>query len=216
MISVEEARHFYAGAESGHDFDHILRVLALAERLAEAEGADVEVVRMAALLHDIARGEEDAPGVPPPPAVALDHAEMAAYRARVFLLQRGASPEFANRVEAAIAAHRFRGARRPETLEAKILFDADKLDAIGAIGVARAYAIAGRMNQRLYSEPEPGAAATLDQHNSNHTPVAEYAVKLSRIYSHLYTGTARRIGEARHHYMKGFFEQLKAEVEGYS
>ena len=216
MISIEEAKTFYAGADSAHDLDHILRVLAMAEKIARAEGADVEVVRTAALLHDIARADEDHGGT------HIDHADVSAERARALLLERGATQEFAERVAEAIRAHRFRGTKLPETLEAQILFDADKLDSIGAIGVARAYAIAGSLNQRLYAEPDTGTSgpqpglrgATRAQHNSDHTPVAEYHVKLSKLRERFHTPTARAIAEARHEFMVEFFERLAREVRG--
>jgi uncharacterized protein len=207
MITVDEARGYYHGAESGHDFDHVMRVLALAERLAHTEGADVEIVRAAALLHDIARADEDASN-------SGDHAQMAADRARALLIERGVTPERAEQVAHAIAAHRFRGSTAPQTLEAKILFDADKLDSIGAIGVARAYAISGVLNQRLWSEVTPGAVATRDQHNSHHTAVAEFVVKLSKVRERVHTAAARQIAEDRHAYMAQFFDRLAHEVKG--
>ncbi len=207
LITVDEAREYYHSAESGHDFDHVMRVLALAERLARAEGADVEIVRAAALLHDIARADEDA-------ANSGDHAQMAAERARTLLLERGVAPERAEQVAHAIAAHRFRGSTTPQTLEAKILFDADKLDSIGAIGVARAYAISGTLNQRLWSEVAPDVVATRDQHNSHHTAVAEFVVKLSKVRERVHTAAARQIAEERHVYMAQFFDRLAREVKG--
>jgi uncharacterized protein len=207
LITQDEAREYYRGAESGHDFDHVLRVYALAERLASAEGADLEIVRAAALLHDIARADEDAAG-------SGDHAQMAAERARALLLGRGAPADRAEEVAHAIAAHRFRGSTPPQTLEAKILFDADKLDSIGAIGIARAYAISGVLNQRLWSEVAPDAVATHDQHNSNHTAVAEFVVKLSKVRERVYTSAARTIADERHAYMADFFARLEREVHG--
>ena len=207
MISVDEAREYYRGAESGHDFDHVLRVLALAERLARVEGAEVEIVRAAALLHDIARADEDA-------ANSGDHAQMAAERARALLLARGVAPARADAVAHAIAAHRFRGSIAPQTLEAKILFDADKLDSIGAIGVARAYAISGALNQRLWSQVALDAVATRDQHNANHTAVAEFAVKLSKVRERVHTASARQIADERHAFMAAFFDRLEREVRG--
>ena len=207
MISVDEAREYYRGAESGHDFDHVLRVLALAERLARVEGAEVEIVRAAALLHDIARADEDA-------ANSGDHAQMAAERARALLLARGVVPERAEAVAHAIAAHRFRGSIAPQTLEAKILFDADKLDSIGAIGIARAYAISGVLNQRLWSEIASDAVATREQHNSHHTAVAEFVVKLSKVRKRVHTATARQIADERHAFMAEFFDRLTREVKG--
>lgn len=205
-MTIEEARAFYADAESAHDFDHVRRVLTLAERLARAEKADTEIVHAAALLHDIARLEEDTRGG--------DHAVMAAARARTILLERGIPADRADAVAHAIAAHRFRGTVAPQTLEAKILFDADKLDSIGAIGVARAYAIAGALNQRVWGEVAPDAVATRDQHNADHTPVAEFAVKLSKVRERLHTRTARAIADERHAYMADFFARLEREVRG--
>ena len=206
IITIEEARAFYADAESAHDFDHVRRVLTLAERLARAEKADTEIVHAAALLHDIARLEEDTRGG--------DHAVMAAERAHTILLERGIPADRADAVAHAIAAHRFRGTVAPQTLEAKILFDADKLDSIGAIGVARAYAIAGALNQRVWGEVAPDAVATREQHNSDHTPVAEFAVKLSKVRERLHTRTARAIADERHAYMADFFARLEREVRG--
>jgi uncharacterized protein len=207
MITIDEARAYYQGAESAHDFDHVLRVLALAERLARAEGANIEIVRAAALLHDITRADEDA-------RRGGDHAQTAAARARDILLARGMAPEQADAVAHAIAAHRFRGTTPPQTLEAKILFDADKLDSIGAIGIARAYAISGILNQRLWSQVAPDAMATRDQHNSSHTAAAEFVVKLSQVHERIYTASARPIAEERHAFMTEFFARLGREVNG--
>lgn len=207
MLTIDQARTYYTDADSGHDFDHVLRVLALAERLAHAEHADLEIVRAAALLHDIARADEDA-------GRGGDHAEQAAIRARALLLARGVAPARADAVAHAIAAHRFRGSIAPQTLEAKILFDADKLDSIGAIGVARAYAISGTLNQRLWSAVAPDAVATREQHNAGHTAVAEFAVKLSKVRDRVHTATAKHIAAERHAFMAEFFARLDREVHG--
>ena len=207
MLAIDQAKTYYQGAESAHDFDHVLRVLALAERLARAEGADLELVRAAALLHDMTRAEEDA-------GRGGDHAQTAAARAREILRARGIAPERADAVAHAIAAHRFRGTTAPQTLEAKILFDADKLDSIGAIGVARAYAVSGALNQRLWSEIAPNAVATRKQHNSSHTAAAEFVVKLSKVRERIFTATARQIAEERHAFMAEFFARLEREVKG--
>ncbi|MBI5652812.1 MAG: HD domain-containing protein [Chloroflexi bacterium] len=207
MISIDEACAFYVGAETAHDFDHVLRVLALAERIARAENADADIVRAAVLLHDIARTDEDKHH-------AGDHAQMAAERARAILIARGVALERIAAITHAIAAHRFRGAIAPQTLEARVLFDADKLDSIGAIGVARAYAIAGSLNQRLWGEVAPDALATRDQHNSDHTPVAEFAVKLSQVRARMYTATGCALADERHAFMADFFARLAREVRG--
>jgi len=208
IVSLEQARTFYAEADSAHDFEHILRVMKMAEHLARAEGGDMEVVRAAALLHDIARHDEDHGGA------AIDHAVVSANDARAFLLDNGADEVFAERVAEAIRSHRFRGTAVPTTMEAKILFDADKLDSIGAIGVARAYAVCGLLNQKLFSEPDADAVATREQHNDGHTPVDEYQVKLRHLRERFFTPTAQKIANERDAFMRGFFVQLTHEVHG--
>lgn len=196
MITVEEARQYYADGDAAHDFDHVLRVLALAERIAQAEGADVEIVRAAALLHDVGRAEERRSGG--------CHARIGAARAREIL--RGYPPDKVEAVAEAVAAHRFRRGPAPQSLEARVLYDADKLDAIGAIGVARAYAVAGREGQKLWGDP--------DDDQREHTPAHEFAFKLSRLKDGLFTPTARQIAADRHDFMAEFFQRLAEEVRG--
>ncbi len=210
MITIDEARAHYPSEDTAHSFAHVLRVLKLAERIGRAEGADMEVLRAAVLLHDIARVAEDAGG----PC----HAEAGAEQAGQIL--SGHPPAKVEAVAHAIRAHRFRATSVPQTLEAKILYDADKLDAIGAIGIARAYAIAGHHGQRLWSKVPDGFAersieeARRDVTDSEHTPVHEYRFKLSKLRDALFTTTARAIAAERHDYMARFFERLELEVDG--
>ncbi len=207
MISVAEARALYQGADAVHDFDHVLRVLRLAERIARWEGADLPIVRTAALLHDAGREKAQAAGA--------DHAVVAASQARQIL--KDAPTAQVEAVIHAIAAHRFRTKPEPSTLEAKVLFDADKLDAIGAIGVARAFAYGGAHGQRLWA-PIPSVDVdrweTQGDDPDAHTPVHEFVVKLSRIKDRLFTPTGRQIARARHEVMVDFFERLSQEVRG--
>jgi len=207
VITITEAQRYYGTADAVHDFDHVLRVLALAERIGQAEGADMEVVRTAALLHDAGREQAEAAG--------LDHAIFAANRAREIL--NGQPGEKVEAIVHAIAAHRFRTMPEPSTLEAQVLFDADKLDAIGAVGVARAFAYGGAHGQRLWAPiGEVNVARwTLEGDDpQNHTPVHEFVVKLSRLKGRLFTPTGRSIAEERHAYMVAFFERFDAEVRG--
>lgn len=211
-ITVEQARQHYHDADSAHDFDHILRVLALAERIGPAEGADMEVVRTAALLHDVGRPEEEREG--------HCHAEVGAEKARAILSKW--PQDKVDAIAHAIAAHRYRGDEAPRTLEARVLFDADKLDSIGAVGIARAYAVGGLHGQRLYAEVDSQYVQNLVQNkslarqndHSNHTPVHEFAFKLSRINDILFTTTAKKIAEERHRFMREFFVRLEREVRG--
>lgn len=196
MFTIEQARALYAAAgDSSHDFDHVLRVYHLAERIGHTEGADMAVLRTAVLLHDIARADQDAGRV-------AEHAAEGARRARQLLA--GQPPEFVEAVAHAIEAHRFRVDHPPQTLEARILYDADKLDAIGAVGIARAFAYGAQQGRRLWADSDAG----------EHTALKEFAVKLSKLKDTLFTQTARAIATERHAFMAEFFERMAAEVAG--
>jgi uncharacterized protein len=189
-----------------HAFDHILRVLALAERIARAEGGDLEIVRAAVLLHDAAGAA---------PGERAGHHEAAADFARAVLQTEGWPEERIQAVGHCIRAHRFRGTEAPRTLEAKILFDADKLDVLGAIGAARTVAYAALAGQPLTGEVSERFRATGDKEPGEpHTPYHEFLFKLARIKDRLYTPTARAIAAERHAYLAGFFERLAREVKG--
>ncbi len=207
QLTIETTRELYSGADSVHDFDHILRVLTLAERIGTAEGADLTVVRAAALLHDWGRAEADAAG--------LDHAMFAAQRASKLLVDTPAA--WREAVCHAIAAHRFRTLPDPTTLEAQTLFDADKLDALGAIGVGRAFAYGGAHKQRLWAPLDAVDVArweAIGDDPAQHTPVHEFVVKLARLKNRLYTVTGQSIAAERHRYMEEFFRRMDAEVRG--
>ena len=198
MITVEQARALYTQGDTAHDFDHVLRVTALAVKLAEAEGADIEIVQTAALLHDI--GLDNG---------RRGHAEVAAQR--TYEILAGQPREKVEAVAQAIRSHRFRAGPSPQTLEAKCLFDADKLDALGAIGVGRAFAFSGAAGQRLWGRVPEG----YEEHTGGeHTPVHEFVVKLSKIKDRLTTEAGRRIGQERHEFMVAFFARLDKEVKG--
>lgn len=194
MISIAEARTHYNN-DSAHDFDHVLRVLANALKIAQTEDADPEILQTAVLLHDIARAEQSRTGV--------DHAAAGAVRARQIL--NGAPESFVDAVCHAIEAHRFRVDNPPQTIEAKILYDADKLDSIGAIGVARVFAFSGGHNQRLWTE---------DDSDGDHTAWQEFNFKLAKIKDTLLTDSAKRLAADRHAYMVSFFQRMSAEVRG--
>lgn len=211
MICIEKARRLYPPDDSAHGFEHVLRVLQLVRRIGLAEGADMEILETATLLHDIARADELAGRV-------ACHAQEGARRAREVLAEYPA--DRVERVAEAIRTHRFRGDVPPDSLEARILYDADKLDAIGAIGIARAYAMAGECGQRLWAEVPSGfgerdrLAGQGDAVREGHTPVHEFAYKLAKLKDTLFTKTAKGIAEERHQVMVAFFERLDREVKG--
>jgi uncharacterized protein len=206
MPTIESARAWYPQNDPVHGFDHILRVHQMAERLAEAEGADVEIVRAAALLHDA-----EGPGVE---ETREDHQNASALFARQILEAEGWPEGRIQAVEHCIRAHRFRDDQeQPQTLEAQVLFDADKLDAIGAIGAARAIAYAILAKQPLHAQPsqqfiqqgekEPGEA---------HTPYHEHIFKLSKLKERMFTATGRALAQERHNFLENFFQQWQAEL----
>lgn len=207
-ITIEQARLLYETGGGGHDFDHVLRVTALAERIAAAEGADLAVVRTAALLHDVAESR-----------ARHDHHLRGAELSREILADQPA--DFVEAVAHAIEAHRFRAEPAPRTLEAQCLSDADKLDAIGAVGIARVFAYAGSHGTALWKRPwREIAAASGDARQAPqaladaYTPVHEFVYKLDRIPDRLYTAAARAIAAERQAFMRAFFEQLDDEIQG--
>ncbi len=208
-IIEEVARDAFKDALPTHDFTHTERVLNLCMRIGRQEGADIEVLYAAALLHDIARTEADVSGT--------CHAELSAEKALPILKEAGFPPGKVDAVIHCIATHRFRSDNPPQTLEAKILYDADKLDAIGAIGVCRAYAYCGENGQRLYGSfsqnPDNEQIPKITDH-TQHTPVLEFRIKLSKVKHKLFTETAKQLAESRHRYMLKFFNRLYEEVKG--
>ncbi len=205
-LSEAEARALYVTGDAAHDFDHVLRVTRLALHLATAEGADQIVVQQAALLHDVPTAVHG--------ATRQAHHFAAAEYAQAVLQARGMDPKRLANVVHCIEAHRFRDQSvQPQTLEAQCLYDADKLDSIGAIGVARAFAFAGSHNNRLWTTAyEEIAQATVKPTGADYTPVHEFVYKLDRLYATLYTATAKRIGAERHVFMQKFYEQLDVEM----
>jgi uncharacterized protein len=223
-LSEEEARRLYQSGDAAHDFDHILRVTHLAHYIAEREGARVEIVRLAALLHDVPvlhdtalpaiqaqNGEDET-------SVRTTHHLAAAEFARNFLRDRGLPLADCTLIGEAIESHRFRDrSRSPQTLEAKVLYDADKLDSMGAIGIARAFAYAGHHANRLYTESSAEIAEQVANGKPaptppDYTPVHEFVFKLRRLFDTLHTPTARTIGTERQAFMQSFFSQLEREM----
>jgi len=208
MPTVEEARAWYDEGDPVHGFDHVLRVLALCERLGGELGADLEILRAAALLHDAA-------GAHPGEGGRENHQEASADFARRVLEQEGWEEGHITDVLHCIRAHRFRSREAPATPEAKILFDADKLDVMGAFGVARTIGFAVQAGEPVFAEPSPrfleqGVGEAGEPHSAYH----EYLFKLRRVRERLQTEPGRRLGDRRHAAMTAFFEQLATEARG--
>lgn len=211
ILTDTEVQALYVAGDAAHDFDHVLRVTKMAIRIARAEGADINLVRIAALLHDVpvtATCEQDEAY-----ERRASHHFAAAETARKFLSERGLGTSEIENIVHSIEAHRFRDRSvQPQTLEAKCLYDADKLDAIGAIGIARAFAYAGAHGNRLWTSPASVIREKPTLAN-DYTPVHEYVFKLKRLLDSLFTPSARQIGLERHDFMASFFNQLDSEME---
>lgn len=183
----------------------------MAERIAEIEGADLEIVRTAALLHDAEGsathlGEEG----------RANHQHESAEFAREILEKEGWSQDRIESVLHCIRAHRYRyRSEMPQTIEAKVLFDSDKLDVLGAIGVVRTVAYDVVVGVPVYVEPSERFRRTGEKEPGEpHSSYHEYLYKLSKIKDLLYTPFARQIADDRHRYMEDFFTRLSAEMLG--
>jgi uncharacterized protein len=201
------AQELLSEDSSSHGWDHAERVWNLCKHIGRAEGADLEVLRLAAYLHDIGRPEEKASGG------KICHAVAGAARARPILEGHGCDKETVEKVLHCIESHRFRrNGEQPRTLEARVLFDADKLDAIGAVGIGRAFLFAGEVGARLHN-PEADINATR-AYSSEDTAFREFSVKLQKVKDRMLTETGKQIAEDRHSFMVAYFDRLTCEVHG--
>lgn len=180
------AQGFYARKDRAHDLEHALRVREWGKLLAEEEGADATVIELAALLHDIGRSG----------AVEKTHAESSAGLAVNILNKTGYSDNIVLRVRDAILAHSLEAGHEPNTIEAKILYDADKLDFVGAIGLGRLFALGGVQGWPLVGE------------NSCET---FYLEKIRGYQKHLFTKAAIVYFEPLLLFMEEFWRRLHAE-----
>lgn len=210
-IVESELKH----ASPAHDIEHVMRVYELCLSLAGTDPTiDLDVLKSAALLHDIARMKEDR---------EVDHAILGAEIAERVLKSLGYKEEKIQRIKHCIIAHRFRGENEPKTKEAQILSDADKLDALGAVGIARSFVLAGELHEKIHSDVKMDeyvkqnlARSGRIKDLSKHAPNIEYETKLKRIPDRLYTPKAREIGQERLAFMEQFFYRLKREIKGES
>ncbi|MCX6741560.1 MAG: HD domain-containing protein [Candidatus Pacearchaeota archaeon] len=194
-------------ANSGcHDFDHTLRVLNLCMHLGKGENADIEILSIAAILHDIAREEEKKSGG------KICHAERGAMLSRQILEEKGLEREKIEKIIHCIECHRYRKNRIPETKEAKILFDADKLDSIGAIGIGRAFVFAGEIGARVHNKDIK--VEETESYSKEDTAYREFLVKLRNIKDKMLTDEGKKFAEERHQFMFEFFDRLNKEVDG--
>ncbi len=197
-----------AQAEGGHDWFHIERVYKNALLIAESEKCDVEIVQLGALLHDIADSKFH------------DGDETIGPRtARTFLETEKVEPTIIDHVIAIIENISFKGGkveRQFSSIELDIVQDADRLDAIGAIGIARTFNYGGFKNRALYNpEIAPNLSMTKDEYKNNEAPtINHFYEKLLLLKDKMNTETGKQIAQDRHRYMEDFLKQFYAEWEG--
>ena len=199
-----------ADAEGGHDWFHIERVWKNAKLIASGEECDLEVVELAALLHDIADskfhgGDE----------------EIGPRKAREYLNAVGIDSKKANHIVAIIENVSFKGghnARNHSSIELDIVQDADRLDAIGAIGIARTFNYGGFKNRAIYDPSiAPNLNMTKEEYKKSTAPtINHFYEKLLLLKDLMNTESGKRIAEQRHQYMEGFLNQFYNEWNGQS
>lgn len=206
--TVEFVKSTLDGAESGHDWFHIERVYKMACTINKKEKGDVQIISLAALLHDIADskfhdGDE----------------EIGPQKAREFLLAIGVSIEVVEAVTSIIRNMSFKKSFEGDVVRSKeldIVQDADRLDAIGAIGIARTFNYGGYKNRAMYDPAiKPEMNHTKESYKNSTAPtINHFYEKLLLLKDQMNTETARRLAEQRHQFMEQFLAQFYAEWEG--
>ncbi len=198
------ARERSGGADPAHDYLHVLRVTANARRIATAEGADEDVVVPAALLHEIFNYPKDHP---------LSHlsGDKCAEEAAAVLAGEGWAAERVEAVAYCIRVHSFSRGIVPVTLEGQVVQDADRLDAIGAVGVARCFSTGASLGRPFYQLEDPFCRRRPP--DDKEWTVDHFYRKLLHIPETLHTATAHRLAEERMIWMKGFLAQFEREMD---
>jgi len=193
-----------ADGDGSHDRSHLMRVWRTVLQIAAEEPeADTELLAVATLLHDCVAVEKNAPNR----AMA---SRLSAEVARGLLVQLGWPPDRIEAAVHAIEAHSFSAGIEPRSLEASILRDADRLDSLGALGIARTFYIAGRMGSRLYKPEDPFAERR--ELDDKHFALDHFATKLFKLEEGLLTAAGRRIGRERVALMQSFVEEIGREI----
>lgn len=202
---IEKTQKYFADAEGIHGWDHSLRVLRLALAIGKKIKADPNIVALAAILHDIAREDETNSGG------TVSHAERGAIVADKILEDLGVDSDTRNKVHHCISSHRIKNNIQPDTPEAKAVYDADKLDAIGAVGIGRDFMFAERLGAHLHNTIP---VEQTKEYTSEDTAYREYMVELRFIKDKMLTKPGKEMAKERHDFMVKFFNRFLKEVEG--
>ena len=196
------------GAEGGHDWFHIERVWKNAKLIAKSEDVDIEIVEIAALLHDIADSKFNNGDEKIGPKKALD-----------FLIDQDADYRLIDHVISIIENVSFKGGNEARTFnstELDVVQDADRLDAIGAIGIARTFNYGGFKNRAIYDpEIKPDLSMTKEQYKASTAPtINHFYEKLLLLKDNFNTASGKQIAEKRHQFMEQYLEQFYGEWSG--
>ncbi|MGD0107819.1 MAG: HD domain-containing protein [Rhodopila sp.] len=194
------------GDDGSHDRSHLLRVWRNATAIADQEPAcDRAVLTAAVILHDCVAVEKNSPQ-------RSQASRLASARARMILADLDWDNARIDAAAHAIEAHSFSAGIQPETVEARILQDADRLDAIGAVGIARCFYVAGRMGSNLYDPADPQAAnRELDDRSF---ALDHFGAKLFKVAGNFQTKAGQALADGRTRTMRGFVRALLAEIAG--
>jgi len=196
----------FESSSGSHDWDHTERVLKNAIHIAKVENADLEILQIAALLHDISRAEDvNSKG-------KICHAEKGAELTRILLSTLDVDKEKIDKIIHCIETHRFRNNKEPNSKETKILFDADKLDSIGAIGIGRAFVFAGEIGAKVHNKNVD--INKTKEYSTDDTAYREYLVALRKVKDRMLTKEGKTLAEERHNFMTQFFNRINKEVDG--
>lgn len=199
-----KVKKIYEGRDPAHDLQHILRVYKNAELIGKREGADMEVLLAAVLLHDIVV-------YPKGSAKSSKSADDSADMAEKILKGYGVSKEKIDRISYCIRTHSYSRRLVPATLEGKILQDADRLDALGAIGIARTFSVGGSEDRMFYNPDDPFWKTGREPDDRQWT-LDHFQAKLLRLKDSMHTKAAQEMAEERTRFMEQFIEQLKKEL----
>lgn len=205
--AIKYVKQIFADDYSGHDYYHTMRVYRLAVQIAERENADMLIVQLAALLHDV----DD---------VKLSPETYATKKNAVgFMESNGVDKDIINAVCKIIEEVSFAGTGsvEPGTIEGKCVQDADRLDAMGAIGIARTFAYGGSKGRKIYDpdiKPSINMSKETYQKNQNSTSVNHFYEKLLLLKDMMNTETAKKMAEHRQIIMEAYLEEFMSEWEG--
>lgn len=198
------ARSYFESAPPAHDWHHVRRVERLATRLSRRRDVDEGVLDYAVVLHDIGRSREDEGEID-------DHAKWGAREARTILGSAGVGDETIDAVCHCIRAHRYSNDVAPRTPEARILCDADNLDAIGATGIARVFSHGGTNGFTMY---DPDLPVSEDDSEAGATSVNHVTKKILTLRDRMYTDAARELADERHAFCETFLDRFEREAAG--